>query len=161
MMSVHASNRAVAEERSTGASDDYLRDFLGYRLKRAYMAVQADLTFALAEHDLRLATFSVLSVVAENPDSTQTEVGAVLAIERSNLVGLLDELEKRDLIVRGRVPNDRRSYALRITMEGQRLREKAAKTIAMHEARMFASLSERDRDHLFATLSHIGNQRRS
>ncbi len=158
-MVVGISRTAMADRPAGCPTDATLRDFLGYRLKRAYMAVQADLTSALAEHDLRLSTFSVLSVIAENPGLTQTEVGAVLAIERSNLVGLLDDLEKRGLVIRGRVPSDRRSYALRITLEGQDLRERAARTIASHEAVMFAGLPAEDRARLFDTLTTIENHR--
>ncbi len=44
--------------------DDTLREFAGYAMKRAFNVVQADLNAVLARFELRMVTFSILSVVA-------------------------------------------------------------------------------------------------
>jgi hypothetical protein len=50
----------------------------------------------------------------------QTEIASTLGILRPNFVALLDELESRDLCVRSRSSNDRRSHILRLTEKAAR-----------------------------------------
>ena len=77
----------------------------------------------------------------DNPGLSQSQLAAVMDIERPNLVVLVDELEGRDLIVRERVPTDRRTYALNVTLAGRRLCEKAMAAVERHEEQMFRGLS--------------------
>ncbi|MET3599805.1 MarR family winged helix-turn-helix transcriptional regulator [Martelella mangrovi] len=125
---------------ATGATDDYLGAFIGYNMKRAFLLVQEDMRRVLEPLGLRMMTFSVLSIVVENPDISQTQLSQVLKIERSGMVVLVDELENGDLISRNRVPGDRRTYALRATPKGQRLWEKAKAAVEGHEATLFGGL---------------------
>lgn len=123
------------------ASDALLQRFLGYRMKRAFNVVQADLAEALRPFDLRMTSYTALVLVMDNPGLSQSQLAAVMDIERPNLVVLVDELEGRDLIVRDRVPTDRRTYALNVTLTGRQLCEKAMAAVERHEEQMFRGLS--------------------
>lgn len=123
------------------ASDALLQRFLGYRMKRAFNVVQADLAEALRPFDLRMTSYTALVLIMDNPGLSQSQLAAVMDIERPNLVVLVDELEGRDLIVRERVPTDRRTYALNVTLAGRRLCEKAMAAVERHEEQMFRGLS--------------------
>ncbi|MGR3780059.1 MAG: MarR family winged helix-turn-helix transcriptional regulator [Albimonas sp.] len=136
-------------------TDERLRQFAGYNMKRVYMKVRADMTGTLAPAGLRVATFSALAVILENPDITQTQLAQALKVERSGVVVLVDELENADLIARNRVKGDRRSYALRATLKGRRAWAKAEALVHAHEARLFAALAPEDRERLHALLLAI------
>ncbi|WP_036554739.1 MarR family winged helix-turn-helix transcriptional regulator [Nisaea denitrificans] len=123
------------------ASDALLQRFLGYRMKRAFNVVQADLAEALRPFDLRMTSYTALVLIMDNPGLSQSQLAAVMDIERPNLVVLVDELEGRDLIVRERVPTDRRTYALNVTLAGRQLCEKAMAAAEQHEEQMFRGLS--------------------
>lgn len=127
-----------------GDADAVLRELLGYHIKRAQSAIQADLNAALKPLDLRMLTFSALAVVASSPGLRQAQLADALSIERPNLVVVLDELERRGLILRDRVPTDRRAYALKATLEGRRLFEAAQAAVKSHEAALFAGISAAD-----------------
>lgn len=124
-----------------GVSDALLQRFLGYRMKRAFSVVQADLAETLRPFDLRMTSYTALVLIMDNPGLSQTQLAAVMDIERPNLVVLVDELEGRELIVRERVPTDRRTYALNVTLAGRRLCEKAMAAVERHEEQMFRGLS--------------------
>ena len=122
-------------------SDARLEQFTGYLMKRAFNVVQSDLARVLEPFGLRMLSFSTLMVVIDNPDITQTQLAQALSVERSNIVVVLDALEEAGLLNRNPVPRNRRAYALRATLAGQRLAEKARRAVAEHEARLFGTLS--------------------
>ena len=131
------------------------RSFVGYNVKRVYIAIQTDFLASLEEFGLRATTFSALSLIVAQPDMTQSQLAAALSIERSGVVLIVDELEGRDLITRNKVPRDRRTYALRATLSGVQLQGKAAAKVQAHEDRMLAGLSDAERADLLRMLALI------
>lgn len=148
-----------ATVQSRGAEDDLesgvLGTFVGYALKRSYLNFQADFIASLSHLSLRPGQFAALSIIIDNPDISQSRLARALAIERSGVVLIVDELEGRDLISRNKVPGDRRSYALRATVEGETLRAEAVRTIRDHEDRLLAPLSAGERETLADLLSRL------
>ncbi|HCQ66962.1 MAG TPA: MarR family transcriptional regulator [Rhodobacteraceae bacterium] len=136
-------------------SDATLRGLVGYNMKRAFMAVSADLARTLAPFDLRMLTFTALTLVADNPGLSQSQLAQAMTVERPNLVVIVDELETRGLITRDRVPTDRRTYALRITVEGARLLAGAARAVGAHENLMMGGLAKAEEAALISTLNRI------
>lgn len=119
-----------------------LQHQIGYALRRAQLAVFADIIAALAEFDLSPAKFSVLTVIQENPGARSSDVGRALGIRKTNFVPLLDALEQRRLVVRQPSEQDRRALALYLTPKGQALLQQAASVQARHEARFVARIGE-------------------
>ena len=136
-------------------TDDSLRAFVGYTMKRAFNAIQADVTRTLQPFGLRMVTYSALSIIAENPGLRQSQLADALAIERPNLVVLVDELESADLITRDRVVTDRRAYALAPTLRGREVLRLATEAVRAHDARMAAGLAPQNRAELIAMLRRI------
>lgn len=136
--------------------DASLRGIVGYAMKRATNLLQADAARVLDEHGLRITTYSALVVICDHPDVTQSQIAAALNMERSNTVLIIDALEQAGLIGRHRVPTDRRSYALRATLEGMKVREAATRALARHEDEMLRDLGADERAALMALLGRIG-----
>jgi DNA-binding MarR family transcriptional regulator len=120
----------------TRVSDETLRGFVGYHMKRAFNVVQADLAATLKPFDLRMITYSALVLIVDNPGLRQSQLADAMDIERPNLVVIIDELERRDLILREKVPTDRRAYALVPTLAGRQLCSRAIDAVKSHEARL-------------------------
>lgn len=136
-------------------SDATLRGLVGYNMKRAFMVIGADLARTLEPFELRMLTFTALTLIADNPGLSQTQLAEAMQVERPNLVVIVDELETRGLITRDRVPADRRTYALRITTEGARLLANAARAVNAHENEIMGGLSDSEEAALIATLNRI------
>ncbi|WP_146344499.1 MarR family winged helix-turn-helix transcriptional regulator [Falsiphaeobacter marinintestinus] len=136
-------------------SDATLREFAGYHMKRAFNVIQADVNRTLKPFELRMVTFSTLTLIVDNPGLRQAQLADALAVERPNLVVIIDELERRDLIVRNRVPTDRRAYALNATLTGHRLHGQALAAVRGHEARMFRDLDQATKDVLISVMEGI------
>lgn len=113
-----------------------LPDLIGYMLRRAQIAVFQDVNRCFAEAAIRPADYGVLIVVSKNPGLNQTAVGDALGIKRSNLVPLVDRLERRGLLERRPAVDDRRAYALTLTKEGYNILGRLDAKRAEQEARL-------------------------
>jgi DNA-binding MarR family transcriptional regulator len=96
-----------------------LSELLGYALKRAQLKIFEDFLRCVAPLQLTPAQFSVLLLLDKNPGRNQTEIANTLGILRPNFVAMLDGLESRELCVRVRSANDRRSHILMLTDKGR------------------------------------------
>jgi DNA-binding MarR family transcriptional regulator len=123
-------------------SDADLSNFIGYRMKRSFNVVQADLARTLKPFELRMTTYTALLLIIGNPGMRQAQLADAMDVERPNLVVIIDELEDRELITRDRVPTDRRAYALKATLAGRRLCDKAVAAVELHEKNMFSEWDE-------------------
>jgi DNA-binding MarR family transcriptional regulator len=119
---------------------DVLTSHLGYSLRRAQVWVFQDFIRTLSVIDIRPAQYSVLVVIGANPGLSQAELADRLAIERARLVHMLDHLQRRGLTERLPSPTDRRTHALQLTKEGQKLLKRAKALAARHEARLAEKL---------------------
>lgn len=126
----------------THVSDATMRNFVGYRMKRAFNVIQDDLARTLKPFELRMLTYTALVLIVDNPGMRQSQLADAMDIERPNLVVLLDELERRELIIRDRVPTDRRAYALKATLAGRQLYEAAVAAVTAHEERLLQGVDD-------------------
>lgn len=155
-MSVPQKSATETKPANAQATDKLLRQFAGYRMKRAYLLVQADLAETLEPLGLRVGTFSALAVLIASPGISQTSLSHMLNIKRSGVVVVVDELERAGVLERRAVAGDRRKNALAITPAGQRLWEKAERAVQLHEAELFAGLDQQEADQLRDLLGRVG-----
>jgi DNA-binding MarR family transcriptional regulator len=90
-----------------------------YLLKKVGHMVKERLIDAFEEKGLSAYHYSILSLLNEESCETQGMIADVLGLDRSHLVGVLDELEEQGLVQRRRDPNDRRRQLVRLTPEGK------------------------------------------
>lgn len=146
------------EGAGTGAGEidlAYLGDHIGYVVRRAQLAIFKDFIQTLAPVDIRPAQYSVLIVIAQNPGLTQAELGRTLAIKRANLVGMLNELERRKLARRVASPSDRRSHALHLTPHGRQMLDRFHKLALEHEKRATRTLDPAEKRALLELLDRV------
>ena len=76
-------------------------------------------------HALTGAQYNVLNILAHEPAGiSQRELGDRLVVDRSNVTGLLDRLEKNGWVRRDDHPGDRRVYRVSLTPAGRALWQK-------------------------------------
>ena len=148
----HHDREDSARGASAGVNLGPLPGCVGFALRRAQHMVAEDLVRTLQPLNLRPTYFSVLVVIEENPGLNQSEVSAALGIQRTNFVTMVDHLQVRGLVDRHPSKDDRRSYALYLTGEGDNLLRTARQLYAEHEKRMAEKLGQGGRENLLPLL---------
>lgn len=160
---VAAADPATAERTAAGRANTRARSrknvvlgaiesHLGYYARRLQIAIFQDFIRRLALIDIRPAQYSVLVVIGANPGLSQADLADTLGIERARLVRLLDRLEKRGLTRRLPAPADRRSHALQLTVEGQKVLKDANALADEHENWLAERLGPERHRNLLTTL---------
>jgi DNA-binding MarR family transcriptional regulator len=133
----------------------YLESLIGYNARRAALAVIEVFMPRMAVYDLRPVDFSVLSLVTHNPGITSRQLCTALGILPPNLVGMVNTLEKRELIRRAPHPKDGRAMGLHLTPTGEKLMRDAERTAAELEAQVAARLSASESRTLIRLLKKV------
>jgi DNA-binding MarR family transcriptional regulator len=133
----------------------FLESLLGYNARRAALAAIGVFLEGMAPYQLKPVEFSVLSLVGHNPGITSRQLCSALGILPPNLVGMVNALEKRELIARKPHPRDGRAMGLHLTGPGQKLMRDAEKTAAALEAGVAARLSPAEQRTLIGLLKKV------
>ena len=86
---------------------------------------------------------------------SQTDLAEALRVDRTNLVGLLNDLEREHLIERRRSPQDRRRHTVSLTPTGTRRIAELEHALAGAEQRVLAALDSDQQATLHALLEQI------
>lgn len=133
-----------------------MEDAVGYRLRRAQLAVFQQFNEAFAAKDLRPTDFAVLLLLSCNQGLKQSEVAEALGIQRANFVAIVDGLEEKGLVERRKSEKDRRVQALYMTRAGSDYLKELMPIWAEHEERLIARLGgTRERDQLIHLLKRL------
>jgi DNA-binding MarR family transcriptional regulator len=142
---------AAVEEVDTS----FLETLLGYNARRAALAVITVFVERMAPFQLKPVDFSVLSLVRHNPGITSRQLCTALGILPPNLVGMVNALEKRELVARQPHPRDGRAVGLHLTARGEKLMRDAEHTAAELEADFAARLSPSELRNLITLLKKV------
>lgn len=133
----------------------FLENLLGYNARRASLAVIEVFLERMAPYGLKPVDFSVLSLVAHNAGITSRQLCSALGVLPPNLVGMVNALEKRELIVRKPHPRDGRAMGLHLTAAGQKLVRDAEKTAAQLESDVASRLTPAEQRTLLRLLKKV------
>ena len=113
----------IFQEMGFAARDGRLAEAVVYSIARTYSLLVRRLAQLYATFGLSAASFNLLMLLKHGQDPatfTQQEIGSRLVVSPSDMTGLIDRLEKRQLVRRA-PGRDRRSKLLRITPKGSKL----------------------------------------
>jgi DNA-binding MarR family transcriptional regulator len=133
----------------------YLESLLGYNARRAALSIIEVFLQRMAVYDLRPVDFSVLSLITHNPGITSRQLSSSLNILAPNLVGMVNGLEKKAMIIRRPHPHDGRAMGLHLTDSGLEIMRNAEKTAAELEISSTPNLSTSERKTLLRLLKKV------
>ncbi|SDM44521.1 DNA-binding transcriptional regulator, MarR family [Allokutzneria albata] len=113
-------------------------------LHRATHATVHRLATELVDLDLRPAELNVLATLADGRARTASRLGADVGSKPTTLTGVLDRLERRELITRGTRVGDRRSVVIRLTRAGEETAAVVANAARELERSALKGLSDKE-----------------
>lgn len=137
------------------AGDATLGSGCGLLILRLARAAAWRLGRSLADSGLRWTEFAVLHHLEAQGALAQRELATALRIQPSNIVALLDDLERRGLLTRAPDPRDRRRHRVQLTAKGLRAVTLAREATHRAEADVLAPLSPAERREFHAMLVRL------
>ncbi len=114
---------------------------------------------ALLRHfGLTDSQFNVLMLLryqAPPEGASQVQLGRMLVVNRSNVTGLVDRMEKAGWVKREGTPGDRRANRVRLTAPGRALLVRAEKAYMARVEEVMGSLTPTDRRNLASLLERV------
>ena len=95
---------------------------------------------------LRLGHLAVLGALIEGEARAQRELAELLQIHPSDMVAIVEELAKRELISRSSDPADRRRNQVRLTAAGRRLVRQATQASRRIHTNLLSALAPAERE---------------
>lgn len=130
---------------------------IGFLLNRNALLIRDRVSQVLKPLGLSPRELGLLRILDSEGPLTQHELGQKHQIDRTTTVQLIDELEKRDLVIRCANPNDRRSYLLYLTPRGKKTLNKGMKLAEKEQNDFLKPLADSERDLLRSTLLQLLN----
>jgi DNA-binding MarR family transcriptional regulator len=112
----------------------------------------------LAANGLTMWAYAVLLALTAQPARSQAALAAQIGADKTRLIPILDDLQKRGLIERHPDPADRRSHLLAVTPEGHRVSARTQQEIQLQEDQLLAALPPGDQAALFRSLQVLSAQ---
>jgi len=144
-----------ASRKKSAINFGMLPELIGYQLRMAQIALFRDFSQGLGEEDVSPGLFGVLVIIEANPDLKQSELARATHLDRSTVVTVIDNLERRGLVERRAALNDRRSNAIRLTADGTALLRKLKRQVTQHEKRLLQNFSDAEREQFFGLLQKV------
>jgi DNA-binding MarR family transcriptional regulator len=144
--------QASADARLAGSM---LADDASFLLARATAIALTHAGRTLGEHGLKVRSYAVLALVAGELKPTQREVADILRLDPSQVVALVDELERAGLVERVTDATDRRANLVVATGPGRHVAQEAKASLRAVDDRMYGGLGPQEREQLASLLTRV------
>ncbi len=132
-----------------------INTILGFHIRLAHGAVYRHFMETFAHLDLTQKQVSVLWLVDDHPGIAQTDLSQRLRMDRATTMAIINRLQARHYLVRGKSLNDRRKQTLNLTQAGVAALGIAKTAIHEHELWLKRRFTPREIDTLLEMLARI------
>lgn len=119
-----------------------------FQLERLRRRTRDGVEAALSTKQTTLREYWVLTCLVESSATSQSSLSELLAIDASDMVRLLDSLEKRGWAKRERDPQDRRRQIVASTKKGSKAQKELAQLVDSAEEEALDSSTNKQLKHL-------------
>ena len=125
---------------------------VGPRVRLLRNALAARSIAVSAPHGLPTGSLTVLALIAANPGSSQSALAKRAGLNKSALVGIVDQLEAKGLAARDRSASDRRRNQVTVTPAGEAAMQALFVAVTAEEGPVRDALGPRDLEALLGLL---------
>src|SRR5476651_375624 len=131
------------------------QETIDYFLKIVWQTVANRYNQLVADFGITQSIGYLLINIDEKEGNTVSEVAALLGLKSTSLSRMLSQMETMDLIYRESNKGDKRSVKIFLTDLGREKRHLARVLVRQFNNYLNDHISEKDKDHLIATLKKI------
>jgi DNA-binding MarR family transcriptional regulator len=141
----------------TDGNDDIgeIRNIVGFHLRLAHGAVYRHFTETFADLELTQKQVSILWLIDDHPNIAQTDLARRMRMDRATTMAIVNRLQDRKLLIRGKSATDRRKQTLNLTDTGRKILSGAKQAIREHENWLKSRFSSKEVKTLIELLTRI------
>jgi DNA-binding MarR family transcriptional regulator len=132
-----------------------IRNIVGFHIRLAHGAVYRHFTETFAQLDLTQKQVSTLWLIDDHPDIAQTGLAQRMRMDRATTMAIVNRLEAKGYLLRGKSSSDRRMQALNLTAAGRKALSAAKRAIQQHERWLKSRFSKKEVSKLIELLVRI------
>ncbi|MEY4720473.1 MAG: hypothetical protein RIQ46_198 [Pseudomonadota bacterium] len=132
-----------------------IRNIVGFHIRLAHGACYRHFMETFAHLDLTQKQVSVLWLVDDHPDISQTDLAQRMRMDRATTMAIVNRLQGRGYLVRGKSTNDGRKQTLNLTDAGRQALVEAKEAITEHERWLKSRFTDREVETLIEMLARI------
>ena len=132
-----------------------IRNIVGFHIRLAHGATYRHFTETFTDLDLTQKQVSVLWLVDDHPDISQTDLAQRLRMDRATTMAIVNRLEAKEYLLRGKSPSDGRKQTLNLTDKGRKALVVAKDAIMAHERWLKSRFSDKEVETLIELLTRI------
>ncbi len=130
-------------------------NIVGFHIRLAHGAVYRHFTESFTDLDLTQKQVAVLWLVGDHPDIAQTDLAQRMRMDRATTMAIVNRLEARQFLVRGKSLSDGRKQTLNLTSTGQKALVTAKTAIRKHENWLKSRFTKQEVAQLIEMLTRI------
>ncbi|NLW79200.1 MAG: MarR family transcriptional regulator [Ruminococcaceae bacterium] len=134
-----------------------LNDCVNYLFTYTQKAVHRYFAEKLSVCDVTPVQYAVLACLWDKDCLLPSQIAQCLHSDASNITGLLDRMESKDLVKRVPNPEDRRALHITLTPRGRALREPLLTQVSAAHHEVLAILTEEEQAMILPTLAKLLN----
>jgi DNA-binding MarR family transcriptional regulator len=128
---------------------------LGLQMTRTARSMKRALDAKLVKHNLTATQYIVLARLWEEDGNSLTDLGERLYLDNPTLTGIVDRMERNELLQRRRDGDDRRVVNVYLTDKGKSLQKEIGHLAEETDAEAWKEFPESERKDLLDRLRHI------
>jgi DNA-binding MarR family transcriptional regulator len=132
-----------------------IKDILGFHIRLAHGAVYRHFTETFSDIDLTQKQVSVMWLIDDHPGIAQTDLAQRLRMDRATTMAVINRLQARHYLRRGKAPNDKRKQALFLEPEGILALARAKDAVLEHETWLKSRFTPKEVERLINMLARI------
>lgn len=132
-----------------------IRNIVGFHIRLAHGAVYRHFTETFEHIDLTQKQVSVLWLIDDHPDIAQTDLAQRMRMDRATTMAIVNRLQARGYLVRGKSPHDGRKQTLNLTDRGLAALKQAKAAIQDHENWLKSRFTDKEVGQLIEMLGRI------
>ena len=132
-----------------------IKDIVGFHIRLAHGAAYRHFAETFSEIELTQKQVSALWLVDLHPGIAQTGLAQLMRMDRATTMAIVNRLQKRGLLVRGKSEHDGRKQTLNLTEAGRETLVQAKEAISQHERWLKSRVTKKEVKSLIEMLSRI------
>lgn len=144
----------MSKDSETGLDLGALPDMVGVELRISQ--ILAEKAFAeTSQLKITPGLYMILTVVKLNPGVKQKDLARCAKLDRSTMVSIIDQCEKKKWLKRRPYPGDRRAHAIHLMPQGNALIKEMHASVSVLEDKIRNGLGAKKTDQLLALIKDL------